>query len=142
MPEDNLTKDDLVLLMESYRNMITMHQTILDQSTKTIEKLDGIATRQDLISTKQGNICGSLGKITERLDDCSGSLKNANQNIDNMEKKIVDELNTHEKQSISDHGKLTNKIYLGWIGMGTIIIGLIGLTVTIASLLHSHVPTP
>ena len=30
MSEDKLTRDDLVLLMESYRNMITMHQTILD----------------------------------------------------------------------------------------------------------------
>ena len=42
MAEDRLTKDDLVLLMESYRNMITMHQTILDQTNKTIDKLEYI----------------------------------------------------------------------------------------------------
>jgi uncharacterized protein Yka (UPF0111/DUF47 family) len=140
MSEDNLTKDDLVLLMESYRNMITMHQTILDQSTKTIEKLDGIAIRQDSISTKQGNICGSLTKITDRLDDCASSLKDANTNIDKMEDKITDKLYTHEKKSIEDHGKITNKIYLGWIGMGTIIIGMIGLIITITKVInHVHV---
>lgn len=140
MPDDNLTKDDLVLLMESYRNMITMHQTILDQSTKTIEKLDGIATRQDGISTKQGRLCNSLDKITTRLDDCTTILKDSNTNISGMETKIKDEINIHEKKSIEDHGKITNKIYLGWIGMGTIIISLIGLTVTIAKVLPYVTP--
>jgi cysteinyl-tRNA synthetase len=140
MPDDNLTKDDLVLLMESYRNMIIMHQTILDQSTKTIEKLDIIATKQEGISTKQGNICSSLSKITNRLDDCATVMKDSNINISGMSTKITDKINTHEKKSIEDHGKITNKIYLGWIGMGTIIIGLIGLTITITKILqHTHV---
>jgi hypothetical protein len=57
MSEDKLTKDDLVLLMESYRNMITMHQTILDQSEKTIEKMGLIADKQDALYAKQNNVC-------------------------------------------------------------------------------------
>lgn len=119
---DELTKDDLVLLMESYRNMITMHQTILDQTGKTIDKLDGIATKQDNLFSKQGSICLQLGKMA------------TGDNIDDLRTKITDKLQTHEKKSIEDHGKITNKIHLGWIGMGTIIIGIVGLMVTLANL--------
>lgn len=125
MPEDNLTKDDLMLLMESYRNMITMHKTILDQTSKTIEKLDHITDKQDAISTKQGTVCNSLHNITEKLDGVVGGNSATQQKLDN-----------HHEKSIEAHGKLANKIHLGWIGMGTIILGLIGLCVAI----FSHVP--
>jgi len=118
MPEqhDGLTRDDLVLLMESYRNMITMHQTILDQTTHTIEKLDNIATKQDSISTKQNNTCTQLGNIAKRLDDCAKNLSDSNTTVHN-----------HSLKSIEEHGKITNKVYIGWIGMGTIIVSLVGL---------------
>lgn len=118
MSEDKLTKDDLVLLMESYRNMITMHQTILDQSSKTIEKMDTIVNKQDTLFSKQGQICNSLDKITGSLDSTAKNLSDVAKNA-----------NTHEKKTIEDHGKLANKIHLGWIGMGTIIMGLIGLII-------------
>jgi len=121
MPEDNLTKDDLVLLMESYRNMITMHQTILDQSAKTIEKLDNIISKQDTISTKQGNFCNTLSNITKQLDDVIGEEKESSSKIDN-----------HHEKSIDIHNRILTKIHLGWIGMGTIIIGLIGLIITLS----------
>ena len=127
MPEDNLTKDDLMLLMESYRNMITMHKTILDQSSKTIEKLDHITTKQDAISTKQGTVCNSLHNIATKMDGVVGGTSLTQQKLDN-----------HHEKSIETHGKLANKIHLGWIGMGTIILGIIGLVITILS----HVPIP
>lgn len=116
MSEDKLTRDDLVLLMESYRNMITMHQTILDQSEKTIEKMDNIATKQDALFSKQSHLCTSLDRVSENLDGASASLKEA-------AKSAI----AHEKETIKQHGKIENKIHLGWIGMGTIIMGLIGL---------------
>lgn len=122
MPEDNLTKDDLMLLMESYRNMITMHKTILDQSSKTIEKLDTITNKQDLISTKQGTVCNSLHNITQKLDGVVGGNSITQQKLDN-----------HHEKSVETHGKLANKIHLGWIGMGTIIIGILGLVIAILS---------
>ena len=124
MSEENLTKDDLVLLMESYRNMITMHQTILDQSSKTIEKLDGVMSKQDNILSKQTKTCGSIDNIIEKLNN----LVNANTNI-------ATKVDGHLLKSIEDHGILGNKIHLGWIGMGTIILSLIGLILT---LIHYH----
>lgn len=130
MSEDKLTRDDLVLLMESYRNMITMHQTILDQSSKTIEKMDVIVNKQDTLFSKQGQICNSLDKITGSLDTAARNLNDVAKNANN-----------HEKKTIEEHGKITNKIYLGWIGMGTIIIGLIGLIIALSDFIQ-HNPMP
>lgn len=127
MSEDRLTRDDLVLLMESYRNMITMHQTILEQTTKTIDKLDNIATKQDSLFSKQGNICVSIDKLSGKVDT----------SVENTER-VASSLNAHEKKSIDDHNKITNKVYIGWIGMATIIVALIGLLVT----LSKSIPMP
>lgn len=129
MAEDRLTKDDLVLLMESYRNMITMHQTILDQTNKTIDKLDHIATKQDSLFSKQGNVCMDLGQIKGKLDDNADLIKDS-----------VEKISSHEKKSIEDHSKITNKIYIGWVGMITIIVTLIGLGMTVASLFNNVTP--
>jgi hypothetical protein len=120
MPEDNLTKDDLMLLMESYRNMIEYHQTILEQSTKTIEKLDSITTKQDIISTKQNSTCIHLKSITNKLDSVIGSSADHHK-----------ELHDHNIESIKTHGKLANKIHVGWVGMGSIIVGIIAIVVAL-----------
>jgi len=126
MSEDKLTRDDLVLLMESYRNMITMHQTILDQSEKTIEKMGLIATKQDDLYSKQNSVCGTLNKVSSNLDDTTKSLSEA-------AKAAV----RHEKDVMAQHNRIETKIHLGWIGMGTIIIGLIGLIIALTDLIQS-----
>jgi len=130
MAEDKLTRDDLVLLMESYRNMITMHQTILDQTTKTIDKLTDITTKQDNIISKQGMVCNSLNNIHEKIDGANGGLKEVAGKIDN-----------HETQRIESDSKLTAKIHLGWIGMGTIIVALLGVIATLSQFVHTHAST-
>lgn len=128
---DQLTKDDLVLLMESYRNMITMHQTILDQTNKTIDKLDVISTKQDSLFSKQGNLCSSLDNIMKKVVDSSINIKTNNTKVDDLKSGLIEKLNNHEIRSTEDHGKLTNKIYIGWVGMISIIIALIGLGLTL-----------
>lgn len=138
MSEDKLTKDDLVLLMESYRNMITMHQTILDQTTKTIDKLDNITTKQDSIISKQGMVCNSLSNITDKIDTTNGNLKSTVEKIDKLGGKVSDKIDDHEKKRMESDGKITSKIHLGWIGMGTIIVGLLGIIMTISSFIHTH----
>jgi hypothetical protein len=109
MSEDNLTKDDLVLLMESYRNMITLHQTILDQSGKTIEKIDDMLTKQDKIYGRQKSTCDILNRCADNLE------------------KTCTNIQTHTLESVKDHGKIINKIHVGWIGMASIILSLVGM---------------
>lgn len=144
MSEDKLTRDDLVLLMESYRNMITMHQTILDQTTKTIDAMSDIASKQDSLFSKQSAVCTTMNAINDKMDkcssDCAAGLVASTDKMDSFKDTVVKVLNTHEKKSIEDNAKLANKIYIGWIGMGTIIIGLVGLIYTITNLIHTMHP--
>jgi len=158
MPEDKLTKDDLVLLMESYRNMIIMHQTILDQSSKSIDILDSITKKQDNLFSKQDKdvdiisttLENSVKVFLERLDNVeqkmstglnkalSDIVNNSTNRANEVGAMVSDKLVSHEKKSIEDHAGITNKIQLGWVGMGTIMIGLIGLIFAITNLIHTH----
>lgn len=102
MADDRLTKDDLVLLMESYKNVITMHQAVLDRSNKIIENMDSLTTKID--------------KISEKTND-------------------------HQARAIENTGKILNKIYLGWIGMASIILSLIALGTVVIDKIHNlHLP--
>jgi hypothetical protein len=134
---DQLTKDDLVLLMESYRNMIIMHQTILDQTNKTIDKLNGMSEKQDFIFSKQNNLYDTLKNIVEKVNNSSLELKSNNEKTEELKSNIVEKLNSHELKSTEDHSKLTNKIYIGWIGMISIILALIGLGLTLLNLIKN-----
>jgi uncharacterized coiled-coil DUF342 family protein len=124
---ENLTKDDLVLLMESYRNMIQLHSTILDRTNKTTEMLDKVVAKQDMLLTKQASLCNKLGKCVEKLNEAGTKIDNTADKIDNAGKEIRQKIDTHNLSSVKDHGRITNKIYVGWIGMGSIIIALISL---------------
>ena len=144
MSEDRLTRDDLVLLMESYRNMITMHQTILDQTTKTIDAMGVIATKQDSLFSKQSAICNTINGMSDKMaqysTDCNASLTTSTAKMDDFKNTVIKTLNSHEKKTIEEHAKLANKIYVGWIGMGTIILGLVGLIYTLTNLIHTIHP--
>jgi hypothetical protein len=120
----DLTKDDLVLLMESYRNMISMHQAILDQSTKSIEISNAIIIKLDALTTKQSSLCNELSNISKSLEDF---LRKAEA----RSTALVAQINGHEKKSLEDHGKIINKIYIGWVGMATIVLSLIGLIINL-----------
>lgn len=131
MSEDKLTRDDLVLLMESYRNMITMHQAILGQTTKTIEKLDCITDNQESLFQKNIKIYNKLNNIAEKLSKCSETLEKAKDKIENTTNNLTKKIDDSEKINSIIHEKIIHKIHMAWIGMGSIIIGLIGLGYTV-----------
>jgi hypothetical protein len=127
-----VNRDDLLLMMESYKNQIELNTTLL--------------TRQEVIITKQEEI---IGKLAEILDLQSKVLVDVGAVPDSLEKLIHElceatgetckSVNTAVDQSLSaarqaqirEHNGINNRIYLGWVGMGTIVIALIGLIVNL-----------
>jgi hypothetical protein len=125
-----VNRDDLLLMMESYKNQIELNTTLL--------------TRQEVIITKQEEI---IGKLAEILDLQSKVLADVGAVPDSLEKLIhgfceatgetCKGINTALDQSLSaarqaqirEHNGINNRIYLGWVGMGTIVIALIGVLV-------------
>ena len=93
-----------------------------------------IATKQDSLFSKQSAICNTINGMDGKMDKCSTGM-------DGLKDTVISSLNKHEKKTIEEHSKLANKIYVGWIGMGTIIMGLVGLIYTISNLIqHVHMP--
>lgn len=116
MPGDDkgaLDRDDLFLLLESYRNSITLNTTLLEQQKKLLEK--------------QGEIINRQGLLFDRIDEVLNGMSNHAKRSTHIEQAL--EVNQIENEAgfTKLYSKLANKIYVGWIGMGVIIISLIGL---------------
>lgn len=133
MSED-ITKNDLKIYMNSYENMILMHKTVLDQQGNMTKLLSDIVINQNSISSKQMKTCTEITAITTKLNDCSKILSDAVSKIDDSSTKLQDGLNSHDKESLKEHGKIKNRLYIAYGLSGTIIIGLIGLVWKLADI--------
>jgi uncharacterized coiled-coil protein SlyX len=145
MPDEfkHLSKDDLFLLMESYRNMIQLHSTLVEQQKSIMELQHTLIAKQDNISMKQVKTCDQLALIASKLDDCSNNLIKTNDNIqlacNNIDKNInggietvKDKMNGNQVEITKQHSGITNRVYIAMGLMGTIVIALIGLSVQLS----------
>jgi hypothetical protein len=134
----SLSRDDLMLLMESYRNTIEMHTTILEQQKQVIEFQHTIINKQDSILGKQIKVCDKLTTLTKNLGDYVNNIAKSNENTTNtyllIKKEVEDEvekvgtkIEKTRLDNVIQHSAITNKIYVGMVGSALIIIALIGL---------------
>lgn len=127
MSDGDLTKNDLKIYMQSYENMILLHKTVLDQQTGMTQLISDIVQNQNKISDKQMTTCTAIQGITTKLDDCSSKLTDAGIKLDTSSIKFTEDLNNHDKESLKEHSKIKNRLYIAYGLSGTIIIGLVGL---------------
>lgn len=130
--DKHLTIGDLQMMMDSYQNMFLMHKTVLDQQSAMSDMLKEIIKKQEAISGKQMSTCTNLQSVTLKLDDCLNSLGKTTDSLNHFEDKMrdkVEDIKTtvkdHDKESVTSHEKITNKIHLAWIGSGTVILGML-----------------
>lgn len=140
MTEKNFTKDDLVLLMESYNNMMKMHETVLNQQGQIIDMQQKITEKLDSTITKQGSACNQLNAVASKLDDCINKLQTTYDTLDKIEDNIVYKvedtktmITNHNTKAVEEHASLINKIHLGWIGMGSLGGGLVTIIIMLLS---------
>lgn len=144
MPNEfnHLNKEDLYLLMESYRNMIQMHSTLAEQQKTIIELQNEIMNKQEKLSSKQSTSCDQLEKISKELEGCSANLTKANDNIisssGRIDKSISTEISTVKdkmgRQQVDltkQHSSIINRLYISYGLMASIIIGLVTLIVSL-----------
>lgn len=136
--EKSLSREDLTLLMESYRNTIELHTTLLEQQKQVLEFQHTIIEKQDSIIGKQGKVCDQLSIIATNLGDCAGNIAESNKSIterfltikkdveDDVEK-VASKIEITRLENVTQHSDITNKIYVSMVGSGLIILTLIGL---------------
>lgn len=65
--QGQLNRNDLLLMMDSYKNNVEMYTVIMEQLKQINEQLDMVLTNQKDIVTKQRVTCDTVGKISESL---------------------------------------------------------------------------
>jgi len=93
----SLEAQDLILLMDHQRNVITGMTVLVEQQKQMIEK-------QNLSIEKMDKVAEKMDNVVDKMSDQSNTLV------------------TNRSSCSQEHSKIKMRIYLGWIGM----IGLIG----------------
>lgn len=137
----NLNRDDLMLLMESYRNTIQMHTTLLEQLKAVISSQHDLLSKQDDILKKQHTMCSNIETVTKDIDLHIKKFDDLNSNISttytNLEKVISGQTGNIETKlddsnltTVKNYSSLRNRIYIALVGMSLIVISLITLNIT------------
>jgi predicted PurR-regulated permease PerM len=134
MPDDlkHLNKDDLFLLMESYRNMITLHTTLVEQQKQLMVSQSNMIAKQDDIASQQNTICNKLGRVTEKLEECIVALSKTKDDVAGQCNSIDHNLDIMSKDLTTQHNGLSTKVYTSMGLMATIVISLITVIYSLA----------
>ena len=110
-----LTWDDLVLVLESYKNMISLNTTLLDRQQKVIELEEQLLALSILKKKELDDIKDKLEKYIESYQ-IKGSERDiiSAQSFSNVQREV---------------GTLSGKITVMYIIVSAIIIPLVGLVV-------------
>lgn len=119
-----LGRDDLYLLLESYRNSIELNTTLL-------ERQELINTGQQEILAQVVAICETQAQMLERLKglpaDLHAAIDELCQATATKSERLGDQLQAHALETYRDHQGHRLRMYGAFVGMVAIILGLIGL---------------
>lgn len=145
MDVKSLSKDDLYLLMESYRNMITMNATLVEQQKQLLDSQVKIIERQDNLNVKQSQLFDKISTLVDKIDDWTDATKSGHAEIQNtctdLEDLIVNKVDKLlEKttdlniENTKQHEGIKNHIYAAYIGL----VGTVGSVVALIYFVFSH----
>ena len=119
----SMSKEDLFFLLESYENTIRLNTTLLEQQNKLLDQHGELLKQQN-------DINANLKVVLNNFSDYS-------KDISELHAKVVEGLSAINinqaecrKECSTEHGGLTIRAYVGWVGMAAIIISLITLLIS------------
>jgi hypothetical protein len=133
---DKIDRDDLFLLMESYKNTIELNTTLLerqeivnDMQVKLMESIKEICKNQSMILSEIKAVPDAFLTVAEKI---AGEIKKLNDNHTKDLRDIKDNVATGRNADFKEHAGLNMRIYVALSGMAAIVAALVGLIVTIA----------
>lgn len=102
----DLSKEDLALLMESYKKQVELNTQVLTQQQNLIMRMDSMIEIHK-------EACSNMNKISDKIEDHG--------------KSISEKLNSDRKESLKEHNDIRFKIYIAMSLMGAIILNLIAI---------------
>ena len=113
-----LSRDDLFLLMESYRNTIELNTTLLEQQKLIVD------TNKHIIDLNV-KICEEIAGVIKKLDVCAVELNKTHQQWNESRIK-------YNAQNSEEHIKLKGYLNILAVATGTLCISAVGALVKVA----------
>jgi len=107
--EGTFRKEDMFMLLEAYKNQVDSNRTLMEQQGRLLDQHNSILEKQALVAE-------SVSALLDKLGVCNDGLKD----------KLVDS----RTDCLKEHNGLKQRMYVAYIGMGTLILGLVGLLIT------------
>lgn len=120
MSDFSFSRDDLLLLMQSYENTIKLNTTLLEQQkrviedqTKILEKMVNLTNITDTIADKQ----------KELIDEVDDKVRELQTKVNDIQTSISE----NRIESIKGHGTTKNRLIFVYAGLTSIFVSLISL---------------
>lgn len=105
----DLNKNDLTLLLDSYKKQVELNTQVLLQHQNLISRMDSMIEIHK-------ETCQNIVKVAEKVDAQSSGFN-----------KITERLSSDRKESLKEHSELKMKIYVAMGLMGVIVLNLIAI---------------
>ena len=113
MSNKELSRDDLFLLMQSYRNTVESNTILLEQQKKLLEQ-------HNIIIDKQKDVSDGLNKVIEKFGL-----------VGDMKSEVLEILSTNRIGCVQDHGSIKQRMIFIYAGIGVIGVSLVSLVITV-----------
>jgi len=125
--EKGLSRDDLFIFMEWYKNTASVNTTILEQQKIILEKQTKLLDRVSNINSSLEKVSSGLETNNNNMAEVVDQLKKNNEALASFSVECTKHYNDIKAESTKEHNQITMKLYVSYGIMTTIIIGLIGL---------------
>lgn len=121
--KDQLSKQDLFILMDSYKNNIQLNTTLLEQQKQML-------ILHDKIIEKQKETCDMIDGLVQKIGKCSETISNNQLTLSTNQTALSTDLASFSSKLSGEHSSIISKIQMTYIGFGTIVVGIITLVIT------------
>lgn len=132
---ERIGRDDLFLLMESYKNTVELNTTLLErkeiisrQQVALVESINKMCENQATILTELKTFPETVRRAVEKITQ---ALKDINDTHKKEFRVLREQHAENNKTVIREHAALNNRVYVAFSGMAAIIIALIGIIIKI-----------
>jgi hypothetical protein len=127
LPKDSLNRADLYLLLDSYKNSVEISTVISEQLRQIAELQTKFSDEEKDLLQKQKEIYDCLLKIVDLLKTYSNEIKESNDKVSLTITGYEKNLATFQVEQKGWFDKVISRIYLIYIGIGSVVISLCGI---------------
>jgi hypothetical protein len=124
--DNQLSKQDLYILMESYKNNIQLNTTLLEQQKQLL-------VLHETATNKQKELCDNIDDLIDKLSSCSKTIFDNQVKLDTNVLIVSNKISLENSNLSKEHSTISKQIYVAMVGMATIIISIIGMAISYSS---------